>query len=344
MTPENLTPTRRDLIALGAGLAGGAALTRYAGLEGGRAAGGIGAGRTRTGREEYVWLSANRTLPLFVANDHPALEIAGQELGVRVTIAGPDTVDIPGLVAAIEQTAARRPTGMMVVGWEAHALIPAINKAVDAGIPVICVDGDVPGSKRAAFVGTNWYDIGVKQAEAMLAALGGRRGKVALLGLIDQAIDQQAFDGFRSVALKAGLTVMEPQHDKGNQAEATRVAAAILQAHGDLVGMAGFDSESGPGMGQAIKEASLAGRVVATCVEAEAQHVRLLKEGVLTACVRQKRALFTYLGAKVLDELAFPRVSFTADDKALGIHPVAEMYYTGSFLVTRENAHIAAKG
>ena len=108
--------------------------------------------------------------------------------------------------------------------------------------------------------------------------------------------------------------------------------------------MAGFDSESGPGMGQAIKEAGKAGRIVATCVEAMEQHVRLLKEGVLTACVRQKRALFTYLGVKVLDELAFPRVSFTADDKALGINPVAEFYYTGSFLVTRENVHIAATG
>ena len=103
-----MTPTRRDLIALGAGLAGGAALTRYAGLEGSRSAGGGGAGGSaRTGREEYVWLSAHRTLPLFVANDHPALEVAGRELGVRVTIAGPDTVDIPGLVAAVEQTAVR---------------------------------------------------------------------------------------------------------------------------------------------------------------------------------------------------------------------------------------------
>jgi ABC-type sugar transport system substrate-binding protein len=306
VTPSDLTPTRRDLIALGAGLAGGAAMARYAGLEGGRASAGAAGGPTRTGREEYVWLSAHRTLPLFVANDHPALEVAGKELGARVTIAGPDTVDIPGLVAAVEQTAARRPTGMMVVGWGAHALLPAINKAVDAGIPVVCVDADVPGSKRAAFVGTDWYDIGVKQAQAMLTALGGRRGKVALLGLIDQSIDLQAFDGFRSVAVKAGLTVMEPQHDKGNQAEATRVAAAILQAHGDLVGMAGFDSESGPGMGQAIKEAGEAGQVVATCVEAMEQHLRLLRDGVLTACVRQKRALFTYLGAKVLDELAFP--------------------------------------
>src|SRR5258708_759163 len=107
----------------------------------------------------------------------------------------------------------------------------------------------------------------------MLKALAGRKGKVALLGLIDQVIDQQTFNGFRSVAEKAGLSCLDPQHDKGNQAEATRVAAAILQAHPDLAGMAGmagFDSESVPGFGQAIKEAGKAGQIVATCVETEA--------------------------------------------------------------------------
>ena len=87
------------------------------------------------------------------------------------------------------------------------------------------------------------------------------------------------------MVVPAGLTALEPQQDKGNQAEAARVAAAIIQARPELVGIAGFDSESGPGMGQALREAGKAGTVVATCVETEEQHLRLLKEGVLTACI-----------------------------------------------------------
>ncbi|MBV8814134.1 MAG: hypothetical protein JO271_06570 [Verrucomicrobia bacterium] len=46
--------------------------------------------------EEYVWLSANANLPLFVAHDHPALRLIGETLGVKVTIAGPNSVDIRG--------------------------------------------------------------------------------------------------------------------------------------------------------------------------------------------------------------------------------------------------------
>src|SRR5688572_33304967 len=131
--------------------------------------------------EEYVWISANANLPLFTAADHPALEQAGEELGVKVSKAGPNSIDIPSLVAAIEQTAARRPTGMMVVGWDPSALVSPINAAVDSGIPVVCVDADVPASKRLAFIGTDWYDLGLRQGEAMVKAVAGKRGKVALL-------------------------------------------------------------------------------------------------------------------------------------------------------------------
>ncbi|MBI5771384.1 MAG: substrate-binding domain-containing protein [Verrucomicrobia bacterium] len=287
--------------------------------------------------EEYVWLSASTGLPLFTRHDQPALRLAAEELGVKASIAGPSGVDIPGLVAAVEQTTARRPAGMMVVGWDASALVPCINAAVDAGIPVICVDADVPASRRLAFIGTDWDEIGMRQGEAMVKALGGRRGKVALLGLIDQEIDQKAFAGFRRVVGQAGLSCLDPQHDKSNTAEATRIAAGILQGTPDLVGFAGFDSESGPGIAQAIKEAGRAGRVVATCVEAEEAHLRFLKEGVLTACIGQKRELFTYLGLRTLFDANHAKLRFTKNDRAAGVRPVPSSCNTGTYTVTREN-------
>jgi ABC-type sugar transport system substrate-binding protein len=287
--------------------------------------------------EEYVWISANSNLPLFVAHDHPALEQAGRELGVKVTIAGPNMIDIPGLIATVEQTAARRPAGMMVVGWDPSALVPAINAAVESGIPVVCVDADVPASKRLSFIGTDWREIGIRQAQAMIRALNGRKGKVAMLGLIEQYIDQQAIAGFRETAAAAGLTVMEPEQDKGNQSEAARVAAALLQVHPDLVGMAGFDSESGAGMGQAIRESGKVGQVLATCVDSEPQQLHFIKEGVLTASVGQKRALFTYQGVRALFDVVHNSLHFTSNDAKAGISPIPVYYNTGTFIVDRSN-------
>ena len=333
--------TRREAIRSVGVLAGTSLLTGFAGSENS-----FGQSKEKSessSNEEYVWLSANANLPLFVAHDHPALRLAGEILGVKVTIAGPNSVDIRGLVEAVEQTTARKPAGMMVVGWDPSALIPAINSAIEAGIPVVCVDADVPNSKRYSFIGTDWFDLGVRQADAMVKALNGKKGKVALLGLIEQTIDQQAFRGFRSVAEKAGLNCMDPQEDKGNQAEVARVAAAVLQASPDLIGMAGFDSESGPGFGQAIKEAGLSGKIVATCVDAEPQHLRLVKEGVLTAAVGQKRELFTFQGVKALYDLRHSKLQFTKDDQTAGVVPIPINYNTGTYTVTKETVDLFLK-
>lgn len=332
--------SRRDALKSIAMLAGTGALLATVGCEKEPAP---AVGRATDGRrgvnpnEEYVWLSANANLPVFVARDHPALAQAAQELGVSATIAGPNTVDIPGLVAAVEQTAVRRPAGMMVVGWDESALVTPINRAVESGIPVVCVDADVPSSKRLAFVGTDWYDLGRQQAGEMVKALDGRKGKVGMLGLIEQYIDQQAFAGFREVAEMAGLTVLGAEQDHGNIGEATRVASAIIQANADLVGLAGFDSESGPGIGQAIKEAGKIGQIVATCVDGEAQHLQLIKDGALTAVVCQKRELFTYYGLKALFDLVHNSIKFTSDDAKLGITPIPVSYNTGTYVVTKEN-------
>ncbi|MBI2946652.1 MAG: substrate-binding domain-containing protein [Verrucomicrobia bacterium] len=340
---------RRDALKAGGLVAGSSVLAAWTGCEKapssstGAAPKDSSASRKAYAHEEYVWLSANANLPLFTAHDHPALRMAAEELGVKVTMAGPNSVDIPGLIAAIEQTTARKPAGMMVVGWDPSALVPLINKAVDSGIPVVCVDADVPASKRLAFIGTDWFDLGVRQGEAMVKALAGKKGKIALFGLIEQEIDQKAFAGFRSVAEKAGLTVLDPQQDKGNQAEAARVAAAVIQAQPDLSGMAGFDSESGPGIGQAIKEAGKAGQIIATCVDAEDQHLRLVKEGVLTAAVGQKRELFTYVGLRALFEANHSPLKFTSDDQRAGIVPIPINYNTGTYTVTKENVDLFLK-
>lgn len=342
--------SRREVLFIGAALALGAFLSTFVSPErrlarsiasgNGAASGSASNGMKSHEDEEYVWISANAHLPLFVAHDHPALEVAARELGVRVTIAGPDAKDIPGLVSAVEQVAARKPAGMMVVGWDPSALIPAINKAMDSGIPVVCVDADVSGSNRLAFIGTDWYDIGVYQGKAMLEALGSKRGKIAMIGLLEQEIDQKAFAGFKSIVEKAGCTVLEPFEDRGNQAEAARVTSSILQAHRDLVGIAGFDSESGPGMGIAIKEAGMSGKIVATCVETEPQHLELIDEGILTAAIGQKRALFTYMGVKALYDYVHSPLKQNPKYANTGLSPLPVNYNTGTFIVTKKNVRL----
>jgi ABC-type sugar transport system substrate-binding protein len=64
------------------------------------------------------------------------------------------------MINAFEQAIAEKPDGIITFGAEG-VLQPVIDKAVDAGIPVVTVDGDVSASKRIFFVGTGSYDAGL---------------------------------------------------------------------------------------------------------------------------------------------------------------------------------------
>lgn len=293
--------------------------------------------------EVYIWISANKNLPLFVAHDHPALKRAAEDLGVQVKIQGTDTVDIPGLVNAVDTAAVTKPAGIMVIGWDPKALIPAIDNALKAGIPVVCLDADVPGSKRLTFVGTDWFNIGVNQGNAMLAGLkaaGKSSGKIALMGLVALDNQQTGFRGFKSVMEPAGFTVMEPKEDKGNQEEAAKVASAILQGNPDLVGIAGFDSESGPGIGIAIREANKSGKLAATTTDAEANVLKLIKEGALTAGVGQLREVFSYFALMALydyNHSPMRKISKFADVIYQTNVPLPIRFPTGSYIVDKSN-------
>jgi ribose transport system substrate-binding protein len=67
-----------------------------------------------------------------------------------------------------------KPAGMLVSAADPALMRDVIDSAVDAGIPVITIDADSPGSKRLTFVGTNNYQAGQMGGEILAKELGGK--------------------------------------------------------------------------------------------------------------------------------------------------------------------------
>ena len=63
---------------------------------------------------------------------------------------------------------------------DSKALTSTINKAVEAGIPVVLFDADAPDSKAYSFLATNNYNAGVAAADKM-ARLLGREGEIGIV-------------------------------------------------------------------------------------------------------------------------------------------------------------------
>jgi ABC-type sugar transport system substrate-binding protein len=286
-------------------------------------------------QEEYVMVTTAATLPLYVNHDQAAFRAWGEKRGVRVSILGPSEWDIPGQIQTLEQVIGTRPAGLLVNGTD-PGIAQAINRAVEAGIPTVVYDSDVP-SKRHAFLGTDWYEVGKLQGERMVKLLGGR-GKVACLGILGMSNQEAGFRGFQDVIARyPGIEFLGTFEDGSNLERATRVAADLLAAHPDLAGFAGFTDPTAPGVALAVREAGRAGKVVITGMNTERPQLELVRTGVVHLLVGQKRELFTWYGAQFLHDLAHRQNQLSHDDRRAGVAMVPDFVNPGLFVVDRSN-------
>lgn len=296
-------------------------------------------------KEVYVWACQDNSLPLFVHHDYIGLALAAKQLGITVEKVGPQNVDLPAFIADIEAEIAKKPAGMLVVGWDPSEAV-AINKAMAAGIPVVTDDADVPNSKRLAFVGTNWYDLGVKQAEEVAPYLKGKTGEAAMFGIAAADNNAQAKAGYIATLKKLDpqIHVIPNIYDsQSNPSVVASTAANLIRSTPDLIAMAGFDSTTGPGIATAIKEAGKIGKIYGTCVDADPQQLQGVKEGALVAAVGQKREFFTYYGLKLLYDYNHPVIHFTGNDKKYGISDIPTQITTGFIVATKANVDALMK-
>jgi PAS domain S-box-containing protein len=251
--------------------------------------------------EEYVWISKVTHHPVFTDRAHPLLLRLADHYNVTITIAGSRDSATEPYVKAVYDAIERRAAGMMVIGWGDDEIVPAVDAAVSSGIPVVCVDRDIPGSRRLAYIGTDWHRMGAGMADK-LAALINHRGKILLLGTVDLDHMKAGFRGFQDqISHYPHIDVIGPVDDLdagSNRAES--VVLTHLQNQPDLLGIAGFNGNSGPGTARALKKLGMADKVKLICVDAAPPHRQYLKTGVIDAAFCQKRETFTYLAFQLI--------------------------------------------
>ncbi|HSV15858.1 MAG TPA: substrate-binding domain-containing protein, partial [Tepidisphaeraceae bacterium] len=81
---------------------------------------------------------------------------------------------------AIDALARNGAAGIAVSCTEARTLTPAINKAVQKGVMVMCFDSDAPKSKRFAYYGTDDMSCGQRVMRDLATAMGDK-GTIAIL-------------------------------------------------------------------------------------------------------------------------------------------------------------------
>ena len=285
--------------------------------------------------EEYVWISKITHHPVFTDRAHPILLRLADHYNVTITIAGSDAAATEPYVKAVYDAIQRKVAGMMVIGWGNDEIVTAVDAAVNSGIPVVCVDSDIPGSRRHAYIGTDWLRMGSTMADK-LAALLSNEGKVLMLGMVDLDNMQAGLQGFqKQISRYPHIEVMDPVDDlDAGIGRAESIVSACLQEHPDLKGIVSFDGNSGPGAAQALEKLGMAHKVKLICVDADTPQKQYLKSGTIDAAFYQKRETFTYLAFQLIYD-------YNHGSKATGYTPgainISGNIDTGFSIVTKEN-------
>lgn len=173
--------------------------------------------------------------------------------------------DAVALVATLDRLAEARPAGIALVATDDPAVVAAVDRLKQQGIPVVTLVSDLPDSGRDHFVGVDNIAAGRTAASLVGRFAGGRKGPVLVLsGSMRVRDHRQRLEGFSAVlaAEFPALSVLPVLEGRDDPALAGRLVAEALAGHSDLVGIYSLGGGN-RGLVEALKRGGKPGPVVA---------------------------------------------------------------------------------
>jgi ribose transport system substrate-binding protein len=134
--------------------------------------------------ERYVFVATNINLPYWREAQAGFLD-AAKALGVKGELVGPTAYAPNAELVVFRQIVEEHPAGICLSAARPEIFQTEIDKAVAQGIPVICVDADVPDSKRVLYIGTDNVKAG-RESLKQMAALVRDHGRIAVITIPGQ--------------------------------------------------------------------------------------------------------------------------------------------------------------
>lgn len=290
----------RRMIRVGACLAAAAALAA-AGC-GDDDEGGGGGGAAGGDRPEFAYIPHLTGHPVWLEAKE-GWEDAGASMAFQADWTGSTTGEVGELVSALDAAITKQVDGIAIAAINPSAMNASINRAQEAGIPVVTILADAPDSQRAAFLGSNEEEIGKLAAEGLAEAAGGQ-GKVGVvLASLDVENQRKILDAFKA-NLPDGMEVVAEEADNSDLQVSTQKIEAMLTAHRDLKAIFGINANVPIAACKVLKERKLAGKVAMIGMDDLDESLACVRDGTITGLVAQNFFGAGYLAGDLLTKLA----------------------------------------
>ena len=229
----------------------------------------------------------------------------GKELGYKVEYQGvARESEIAGQVSLVSNIAASKPAGILMAATDAKALVPPVEAAVNAGIPVIMVDSGVDSDAPYASITTDNFD-GSYQAGKLLAEMIGGKGKVINLGITaGSETGIQRSEGFiKAIGEYPEIELLPVQWTSAEAATAMNVTSDLLTSNPDINGIFSAAAPMAVGAAQALKARGLDKKIKLVTFDPSPEVLPLFEEGVINGIIAQDPYQMGYRGVELLDTI-----------------------------------------
>ncbi len=225
-----------------------------------------------------------------------------KELGYTIDYQGPATeADIAAQVDLVRNVIKRKPAGILLAALDSKALIPPVEEAMAAGIPVAMVDSGIDSDVPIASIITDQYAGGFMAGE-QLAKLLEQKGLVADHGIQAGSVSAGRSKGFQAaIAQYPNMKALPTQWTDADTTKSMNITTDELTGHPDLAGIFNACAASA-GDAEAVKAKGLAGKVKIVAFDPSPEVLPLFEEGTIQGIVSQDPYQMGYQGVAAIDD------------------------------------------
>ncbi|WP_086348889.1 D-ribose ABC transporter substrate-binding protein [Candidatus Enterococcus clewellii] len=191
---------------------------------------------------------------------------------------------------------------------DSSAIVPSVEAANAANIPVIAIDRSSDGGTLLTTVASNNEEGGKMAGEFIVEKLGEKAKVVELEGVPGASATRERGKGFDDFAADK-LNVLDKQSANFDRAEGLTVMENMLQAHSDVQGVFAQNDEMALGAAEAAQ--SKGKEFIIVGFDGTEDGLKAIKEGRMTATIAQQpeemgrlalQAAYDHFAGKKVDE------------------------------------------
>jgi ribose transport system substrate-binding protein len=286
--------------------------------------------------ERYVLLATNINLPYWQDAKAGFLD-AAQALGVKGELSGPTTYDPSTQVGMFRQIVNQHPAGICISAARPEIFRAEIDKALAQGIPVICIDADVPDSKRLLYIGTDNFKAGRESLKQLAALVSGKKN-IAVITITGQRnLDDRVAGVADALANFPALKLTKILDDQGDARSAFDQVSELIQKKESIDGIICLEAAGGSGAAEAVHRFNMEGKLPIVAFDSDPETLDWIDRGVISATITQKPYVMSYYGLKYLDDLHHNAVHQFKDWRVAPAPPVPASVDTGTVVVDRDS-------